>query len=55
MYKSTEHQMPSSLTPFPQAEHEIGLVGAIRPLVSFFIAPAVCALADKTGKQQQVC
>ena len=30
------------------------MLGAIRPLIFIFVAPAVCALADKHGKQQQV-
>ena len=45
---------PLPCPPLPRTEHEVGLLGAIRPLASVFFAPVVCALADQRSIQQQV-
>lgn len=36
------------------SEHQVGLVGAIRPISLFFVTPVLCAFADRHGIQQQM-
>ncbi|CAM9175600.1 unnamed protein product [Laminaria digitata] len=35
-------------------EHQVGLLGAITPISSFFVTPVLCAFADRHGIQQQM-
>ncbi|CAM9600065.1 unnamed protein product, partial [Ectocarpus fasciculatus] len=36
------------------SEHQVGILGAIRPVASFFVNPVMCAFADRHSIQQQV-
>ena len=47
------YQYPSPFF-FPGEEHQVGLLGAITPISSFFATPVLCAFADRHGIQQQV-
>ncbi|CAM9669265.1 unnamed protein product [Pylaiella littoralis] len=36
------------------SEHQVGILGAIKPVASFFATPVLCAFADKHSIQQQL-
>ncbi|CAN0074674.1 unnamed protein product, partial [Ectocarpus sp. 6 AP-2014] len=36
------------------SEHQVGILGAIRPVASFFVTPVMCAFADRHSIHQQV-
>ncbi|CAM9740291.1 unnamed protein product [Choristocarpus tenellus] len=36
------------------SEHEVGIVGAIRPIANFLAAPSLCAIADRHNARRQM-